>query len=211
MGIAAAQQAPDVPANTGVVTGSVVDAVTGEPIPRALVQLSSDAAYSVLTDAEGKFEFRGVSASQSALTARKPGYFSSDDLREGRGERSVTQISSDGAPIFIKLTPAAVISGRVASVPGEPLENVPIKLTLEASPTATNSGRSAAALSATRTVSTGSRTSLQVHTFSRLDPCSAPASPARRSTRRKATLCSFILQGWILARPPRSCSAPDSM
>lgn len=131
MGIAGAQQAPDLPPSAGAVSGSVVNAVTGEPIPRALVQLSSDAAYSMLTDAEGKFEFRGVSASLSALTARKPGYFSSDDSRQGHGERSVAQISSDGTPIVIKLTPAAMISGRVASATGEPLENVPIKLTLQ--------------------------------------------------------------------------------
>src|SRR5689334_977601 len=76
------------PTSTHSLSGMVVNSVTGEPVRRALVQAGSSAGgsqLSVLTDAEGRFEFPAVPASDSAtsevvITARKPGFFNELEL-----------------------------------------------------------------------------------------------------------------------------------
>jgi hypothetical protein len=115
-----------------IVHGTVVNAVTHEPIGRALVS-SPDNRFAALTDGEGHFEFTLPKAntesgggfggsflssghsqrmwstgtgSLSWLTARKPGFL--DNPKEQR------QIeASPGSEIIIFLIPEALIKGRV--------------------------------------------------------------------------------------------------
>lgn len=57
------------------VHGVVRNAVSGEPIARALVHIEGDAANGALTDGEGKFELTGVAVGPQLFEVVKPGYF----------------------------------------------------------------------------------------------------------------------------------------
>ena len=69
--------------------GTVVNSVTNEPIRNALVTLSLDGQRSTLTGADGKFRFDGiVSSGQAGIDAKKPGYFSPQDVRTSQNSMS---------------------------------------------------------------------------------------------------------------------------
>src|SRR5207245_1360619 len=74
-------------AQTGTITmsGVVVNSVTGEPVPRALVQMNGMVSRVALTDAEGRFQFDNLPETQAVLIAHKPGYFSEMELRQNMG------------------------------------------------------------------------------------------------------------------------------
>jgi hypothetical protein len=101
------------------VHGTVVNAVTHDPVGRALVR-SPDDRYATLTDSEGHFEFAlpkappesggyvvtGIPSGLFWLTARKPGFVDDPD-----GERQVrVRLGQD---ITIPLIPEGLIIGRV--------------------------------------------------------------------------------------------------
>ena len=101
--------------------GVVVNVVTGEPVPRALVH-SPDNQLAMFTDDQGRFEFRLPQAEAStsgspaagsnvhyqlALTARKPGFL------ENQSGTLFTAIGPSTDDITIGLTPEALIVGRV--------------------------------------------------------------------------------------------------
>lgn len=129
------------PAKTGSVEGRVTSSTTGAPLRRASVTLEMFQSFSSLdeidpaeftdpqkimarmaqqrsykteTDAEGKFALRGVEAGQYTMNASRSGYVSgseSVDLRK----------AEDRKDIEIKLTPQAVISGKILDEFGDPL------------------------------------------------------------------------------------------
>ena len=125
----ASGQSPQSDDQGGTVHGTVVNAATNAPVPRALVH-SSDDRFAMLTDSDGHFEFtlpktktepspsfRGEvngriffasSGTQLWLTASKPGFL---EHGLGRGERPVP--ASVGNEVTIPLIPEAVIKGRV--------------------------------------------------------------------------------------------------
>ncbi|HVR27491.1 MAG TPA: carboxypeptidase-like regulatory domain-containing protein [Candidatus Polarisedimenticolia bacterium] len=124
---------PDNQAN--IVRGIVVNAVTHEPIGRALVY-SPDNRYAMLSDGEGHFEFTlpkaaadhggvsfatGNSGKLTFLMARKPGF-----LDDPHGTRSVEVLP--GAELTIALMPEALITGRVTLPAAEPARGVDVQL-----------------------------------------------------------------------------------
>lgn len=118
------------PAQTGdiTLTGVVVNSATGEPIPRALIQMMGMASRVALTDSEGKFEFDNLPETQAMLTAHKPGYFSEMELRQGAARLKPTAITANMGSVTVKLTPAGVVSGRVTTADGEPVESAGVML-----------------------------------------------------------------------------------
>jgi protocatechuate 3,4-dioxygenase beta subunit len=125
-----AQAASD-SANKGSIQGTVVDSKTGQPLKGAEVSLRSfsaggrgDASASV-SDGEGRFTFDGLAAGRYRLTASKNGYLSRDP-RSGAGLRSgmVNLSAGQHAEAALRMTPAAVLSGRVTTEGDEPLPNV---------------------------------------------------------------------------------------
>jgi len=116
------------------VRGTVVNAVTHEPIGRALVY-SPDNRYATMTDGEGHFEFvlpkaasdsggflsTGVGSQLSWLMARKPGFL--DDQPGGR-QVEVTP----GTEVTIPLIPEALIKGRIALPAAEPVRGIDVQL-----------------------------------------------------------------------------------
>ena len=119
--------------------GTVINAVTKAPIPRALV-FSSDNRWARLTDSEGQFEFTmprdnsetgtmgAVMLSSfhsgscfSWLQARKPGFF------DGCIESTASDESSDNG-LTISLVPEAIIYGRVTLANGDVLSGTDVQL-----------------------------------------------------------------------------------
>jgi hypothetical protein len=107
---------------SNVVRGSVVNAVTREPVGRALVS-STDNRYATMTDGEGHFEFtlpKGEgSGSLPWLLARKPGF-----LEDGRGQVEILA----GTEITISLIPEGLIKGRVSLSAADPVRGIDVEL-----------------------------------------------------------------------------------
>ncbi len=106
-----------------VLDGMVVNAVTGEPIRVALVQVANAAQ---LTGPDGKFHFQGLLPGQYGIFARKPGYFNEQELSPGTSQNSPIIVGQDMPPVILKLIPESVIYGRITGADGEPLENLPV-------------------------------------------------------------------------------------
>ena len=127
---------------TEVIRGTVINAVTQGPIPRALVY-SADNRYAALTDGDGHFEFTlpkqvseavtgsvysGLQARALAfaghqipvgLMARKPGFLDlPDQVAERSGDNDLT----------ISLLPEGVIKGRVAAAGSESAAGVMVQI-----------------------------------------------------------------------------------
>ena len=109
------------------VEGTVINAVTGRPIPRALVEWNGQSGLvSVLTGPDGEFSFDGVPQGRAQVSAQKPGYFAG---RGGAPQRPTVFVAGpDSGKLSIKLWPEAIIWGRVLGKDGEPLENASIRV-----------------------------------------------------------------------------------
>lgn len=102
--------------------GSVVDSVSGQPVPHALVKLTAPSPRALLTDSVGKFQFEGLPAGTSTLEATKPGYLSPETVGAHLPPIVSVQLAPDSPPAILKLTPESIIFGQVADERGEPLE-----------------------------------------------------------------------------------------
>lgn len=141
-----AQTAESEVPQTEALRGTVVNAVTQAPIPRALVS-SADNRYAALTDGDGHFEFALPKSASDAvgtnfvfsrpatrlwsfgsnhiplgLLARKPGYL--DPPVEIGGKRAVSSEND----ITIALLPEGIIKGRVTAAGAEPATGVAVQL-----------------------------------------------------------------------------------
>ncbi len=123
-----------------VVRGAVINAVTQEPIPRALVS-SLDERLAALTDSSGHFEFslpkdRSQASSQTNggsmltglrqgqdlwLSARKPGFLTERDVPD-----SVHAIP--GKDCVLSLIPEAIIKGRINLSSGDSAAGVTVQI-----------------------------------------------------------------------------------
>ena len=126
-------EAPD------TIHGTVVNIVTHEAIPRALV-VSTDGRFAAMTDSQGRFEFNAQQVHQSAepaagttigvrvseaslpgmLSARKPGFLE-DSI-------SPPTPAQPGKEITLSLVPEAIIAGQVALPTSEPPDSIQLQL-----------------------------------------------------------------------------------
>jgi hypothetical protein len=137
-------QSPQPDNQSNIVHGRVVNAVTGQPIGRALVY-SSDNRYATFTDGEGHFEFTlpkaaaenggvtfstgnggvtfstGNGASLTWLMARRPGF-----LEDPNGNRPVEILP--GTEVTIPLMPEALIKGKVALPAADAARGINVEL-----------------------------------------------------------------------------------
>jgi hypothetical protein len=139
----ASQTPPATPAPAFVpgkyrIAGTIVNAVTGEPIRRASVTLLSEVdtrtVESVLSDNQGHFELSGLSAAKYQLTASKRGYRTAYfDEHEEYSSAIVTGDDQDTGSLIFKLTPGAILHGVVTSDGGDPVESARVMLFLKPS------------------------------------------------------------------------------
>ncbi|HVZ84214.1 MAG TPA: carboxypeptidase regulatory-like domain-containing protein [Terracidiphilus sp.] len=110
------------------VHGIVTNAVTGEPLPRALVTVNGR-ALGALTDDEGRFEISSVPVGMQTLDVEKPGFNSRATLVSYTMPVTHTvQVTAETPDLHFSLTPASAIIGRVTLGTGDP--GVSIGLTL---------------------------------------------------------------------------------
>jgi len=98
------------------VAGTVLNAVTGEPLRRAAVTIPQSAT---LTDAAGVFRFCGLPAGSYYANAEKPGFVA--------GGYPVT-VGPSREDLLLRLHPLSMVSGKVLDDAGEPLQNALIQL-----------------------------------------------------------------------------------
>lgn len=108
--------------------GSVVDSVSGQPVPHALVKLSGASPRAALTDSEGKFQFENLPAGSATLEAEKPGYLSRDSMGPHLSVPVSVQLTPDAPPATLKLVPEGVIFGQITDERGEPLEGFTVMI-----------------------------------------------------------------------------------
>jgi len=125
IGLSAAQAPSANSSNeTFTLTGTIVNSVTGEPVPRALVRTNGMVQRTAFTDGEGHFQIDGLPPMQLSVIAQKPGYTqSSDDFH------AWFQIGANTPSLIIKLVPQSAIYGRTTDISGQPIEHVPLRLT----------------------------------------------------------------------------------
>ncbi len=123
------------------VEGQVFNQITKEPLKRAEVQLfllqktgmnimgQNNAAYSVVTDAEGKFRIENIEPGEYRLEHRKSGFvsdrgrmfsMSNNTLKLPPGEKLTS--------LRYYLTPQAIVNGRVLDDEGEPVQGASVML-----------------------------------------------------------------------------------
>lgn len=117
--------------NTSGVTiqGKVLQEPGGQPIRKANVQFSardgqSNGQYSDTTDADGRFKLDDVKPGRYKATVEHPGLVQSASGK--RREFILVQSGQDTTDSVFYMQPAAVITGKVADLDGDPMRNVDI-------------------------------------------------------------------------------------
>jgi hypothetical protein len=67
------------------VAGTVINSVTGEAIPRAVVEISGRVNRATITDSSGHFEFNSLDEGSISIVVAKPGFF--DEQFASRGQQ----------------------------------------------------------------------------------------------------------------------------
>jgi len=104
-------------------SGTVVNALTGGPVRRALVQIGDQSGGAAVTDDAGHFQIAGLKEGQAFVSVTKPGF---GDWRAP--EQSVVQVGKDAPAVVLKIVPAAMIFGRVTASDEQPLEGCNVHL-----------------------------------------------------------------------------------
>jgi hypothetical protein len=115
------------------IAGTVVNAVTGEPVHGAMVAIltmeDSLTFASTETDGEGHFALERLPAEKFQLTASKRGYRTSFfDEHEEFNSAIVTGEGQETGKLVFKLPPGAVLSGVVTGDGGDPVEGAELML-----------------------------------------------------------------------------------
>jgi hypothetical protein len=121
-------QAPDDDSGFATLQGRAVNAVTGEPVRKAVVELSERGvtnAQNIVgsTDADGNFRFKHVAPGDYDLSAEKNGFLdvSYDTVLSVRAGDELKDLT-------LKLPPAAAISGRIVDEDEDPIPNAEVTL-----------------------------------------------------------------------------------
>jgi 5-hydroxyisourate hydrolase-like protein (transthyretin family) len=115
------------------ISGTVVNAITGEAVPRVSVAVldeeESRTVESVLTDSEGRFSLAGLPAAKYQLTASRRGFRTAYyDEHDEFSTAIVTGPDQDTSALTFRLTPGAVLRGVVTGDGGDPVEGARVML-----------------------------------------------------------------------------------
>jgi hypothetical protein len=115
------------------IAGSVVSAMTGEPVREAMVEIltveDGRTFASTETDSEGRFALEQVPAGKFQLSTSKRGYCSS--LYDQHGEYNTAIVTGEGQQtdkLVFRLMPGAVLRGVVTADGGDAVENATVML-----------------------------------------------------------------------------------
>jgi hypothetical protein len=115
------------------ISGTVVNAVTGEPVRRATVSAqpveNSQTVESVESGNDGHFALERLPAAKYLLTASKRGFRTGFyDEHEGFNTAIVTGADQDTGGLVFRLMPEAVLYGVVTGDGGDPVEGASVML-----------------------------------------------------------------------------------
>lgn len=114
--------------------GTVINSITDQPVPRALVQIlrfmpqepavpgqrpvpTPPFVARTLTDAGGGFRFTGLAPGDYSVSVQKPQFEAADD----EGLPNTVALTASTSAIKLRLSPLAVITEKVVDQDGEPL------------------------------------------------------------------------------------------
>jgi hypothetical protein len=134
-GSAAAPPPPVQPQDKCTLEGTVVNAVTGEPLKKVQLVLRplgvpNGVPYGAMTDNAGHFLIDDVDPGRYNFAASRNGFINQSYSPQGNTNRSALLTLGTGQKlkeIVFKLTPQGVISGRILDEDGEPLANVAVQ------------------------------------------------------------------------------------
>ena len=109
------------------------NAVTGEPLPRALVQIEGDADTGTLTDGEGHFEIPNVPAGPQTIRIVKPGYrdrpYASEETGlQAEGPAHSVMLAAQMPDLVFSLSPNCAIHGHIELSTGDPADGINLVL-----------------------------------------------------------------------------------
>jgi hypothetical protein len=115
------------------ISGTVVNASTGEVVRRALVSVgrtnNSDELRSMTTGESGGFHFENVAAGKYLLRAKGPGFGEQGfEEHEGFVTAIVTGGAVDSEHLVFRLRPDAAITGTIVDEANEPVRNAQVML-----------------------------------------------------------------------------------
>lgn len=114
-----------------LISGTVFNSVTNEPIPRALVRINSGQEQRVaFTGGDGHFQIADISEGMVWISAQRPGYFDPCSLSNSPycTNRSGHKVGPGTNDFRVALTPGSKISGTVLDTDGEPVEGLQVQL-----------------------------------------------------------------------------------
>ena len=104
------------------IEGSVLDAITHEPVKKAAVMLNGRMGLSAVTDASGHFAFRQLPAGQYIIQANSERYpFSPVSFELGQLLSISLAADEQKQDITVSLTPGASVRGRIVDDEGNPM------------------------------------------------------------------------------------------
>jgi hypothetical protein len=118
------------------ITGTVVNAATGDPVQRVTVSALSSSDHrtiaSVETGNDGQFALEGLAAAKYELAAYKRGFLLSlFDEHEDYNSAIVTGEGQQTEDLIYRITPAASLHGVVSADSGDPVEDAKVLLFLK--------------------------------------------------------------------------------
>ncbi len=122
---------PPPPATDCAVSGTVVNAMTGEPIPRAMVSLGGYDAAGSATDATGHWSISNTSCTGNRpVNATRIGFINSQMARNASGSRPITVNLVSGSPVSgvkVSLMPESSIAGKVVDQNNDAIESARVQ------------------------------------------------------------------------------------
>jgi hypothetical protein len=130
----AAQQTK--PEDRAVVEGTIYSLKTGQPLSKAEIKLrraegAKSVAFGATTDASGHYVLENVDPGRYTLSASRNGYVTTSYGSEAKKQTSTLLTLSPAQHMSkadIKLSPQAVVTGRVVDEDNEPMANVTVRL-----------------------------------------------------------------------------------
>jgi hypothetical protein len=115
------------------IAGTVVNAIGGNPLSRARVTIADARnprnTQSMVTSEDGRFDFKQVSAGKYSLQGAKRGFIPGlYDEHEQFSTAIVTGAGLDTESLVLRLSPSAVLSGKILDDLGEPVRQGQVSL-----------------------------------------------------------------------------------
>ena len=108
--------------------GLVVNAVTGEPVPRAHLSVLPSQQSSVADDA-GRWSISSIPCGRAQITASRPGFLMGGAGMPRTGAAFEPLRLESGSPahgVRVQLTPQVVVAGKVVDEAGDPVQNAQV-------------------------------------------------------------------------------------